>query len=149
MITLKNSFTGEPAKHVLSQSGSKSHQAKASQTMDEQTNYDEVMHNKLTKQESWSLYKTLLNKFKSLEDDNRRLLDHDHHGCLHKIRDNQKQKMEMLKNENHTTAIEKKTESNLENVPKNKVKSFRTLPIHETTKDLILGFGNIARINSY
>ena len=40
----------EPARHVLSHSGSKSHESEAAQTMDEQTNYNEVMNNKLTKQ---------------------------------------------------------------------------------------------------
>ena len=46
VITLLKSFRDEPARHFLSQSGSKSHQAEASKTMDEQTNCDEVMHNK-------------------------------------------------------------------------------------------------------
>ena len=55
---------------VLSQSGSKHHQAEASQIMDEQTNYKKILRNKLTKQELWSLYKTLVKKVKSLEDDN-------------------------------------------------------------------------------
>ena len=54
-MNLLNNFRDELARHVLSHSGLKSHQAEPPQTMDEQTNYDEVMHNKLTNQESWSL----------------------------------------------------------------------------------------------
>ena len=96
VINLLNSFKDEPARHVLSRSGSKSHHAEALQTMGEQTNYNEIKHNKLTKRESWSLYKTLVTKIKSLEVDNRRLLHQQ--GCLHKILDNLKQMMEVLKN---------------------------------------------------
>ena len=105
MINLLNIFSDEPAKHVLSHRGSKSNQAQAPQTMDEQTNNKEVMQNKLTKQKSLSLYKTLFNRIKSLEDDNRRLLDQQR--CLHKILDNQEQMMEVPKNHEDATAIAK------------------------------------------
>ena len=115
--------------------------------MDEQANYNEVMHNKLTKQKSWSLYKTLVNIIKNIEDNNRRLLDKQ--GFLRKVLGNQKQMMEMLKSQNNTTATTKETKSNLEKVLRNKVRSFRTLSIHEKTKKLILGSSIIARINPY
>ena len=105
--------------------------------MDEETNCNEVMDNKLTKQESWFLYKTLVNKIKSLEDDNRRL--YDQQGCLHKILDNRKQMMEVLKIQKDPTATAKEAESNLETFPKNKVISFRTLPIHEKTRKVTFG----------
>ena len=39
--------------------------------------------------------------------------------------------------------------ANLQNVPKNKVRSFRGLPIHEKTKNLIVGSSIIARSNLY
>ena len=83
--------------------------------MVEQTNYNEDMHNKLTKEKLWSLYKTLFNKNKSLEDDNRQLRDQQ--GCLHKILDNQKQMMEVLKNQKDATATTKKNTIKLRECP--------------------------------
>ena len=57
--------------------------------------------------------------------------------------------MEMLKIQKDLPATAKEPEPNLENVPKNKVRSIGTLPIHEKTKNLILGSSIIARINPY
>ena len=105
------------------------------------------MHNKLTKQESWSLNKTLTNKIKSLEHDNRRLLDQQ--GFLHKILDNQKQMMKMLRSQKNTTATAKETESNLKNVPRTKLDRSEHFQFTKRQKKMILGSSVIARINPY
>ena len=62
--------------------------------MDEQTNYNEVMHKKPAKQESWSLYKTLVNESQKSESWTQTTTWW--RRWIHKVLDNQKPKIEIL-----------------------------------------------------